>query len=156
MPKQILITIICAVLGAIVLLGLGYSAGYFAVLTSEKGKTELQIEQLEKAADALKTLSSSKVISCFAVLGEVTKIDGRDITLKSTGDSLTIHIKEDAKVYSSAKNGSFGTGATSSVQQQVEFKDIKKGDFLNIGVKLLPDGQLEGQVINILPVFTNK
>ena len=146
MSKQILITIICAVLGAIILLGLGYSAGYLAALTLEKGKTGSQIEQLEKAADTLKILGSSKIISSFTAIGEVTKINERDITLESSGDILTIHIRDDAKIYS----------AMSDKRQQTDFKDIKKGDTLNISLKLLSNGQIEGQEITIIPVFIAK
>ena len=114
-------------------------------------KNAPQVENSQPINPAIKNLSS-KVIASINSSGQVSKIEGRDITLISSGESLTIKAKEDALIFSfiqvpPAKKG----GAPTITQQKTELKDIKNGDNLMMNLKLLSDGQLEAQSITILP-----
>ncbi|MFA7676417.1 MAG: hypothetical protein WCY28_03350 [Candidatus Shapirobacteria bacterium] len=95
---------------------------------------------------ATKSLSS-EIIASIAAYGEVTNIDGRNITLSFMNENLTIFVSEEARVYSFKQQGA----EANSKQNLVDFSDIKKGDFINISVKLSSDGKLEGNNIVILP-----
>ena len=121
----------------LVLLLLGGSIGFLY-------KT-LQISpQMEKTAAVIKDLSSKTVLSTVAY-GQVSKIEGIDITLSYDTDSIKISMAENSPVYSFV-NDSKGV----PVQKKVDLKQIKIGDSLNITIKLLPDGQIQGQSVLIL------
>lgn len=106
-----------------------------------------QIKFANKMTQVVKALSSKTVVS-IVMYGQVTSIDGRNLTINFNGESYTLGIKKDAVVYAfSSKSGS-----TASVQQAVKFEDIKQGQNISVNLKLLPDGQLEGQTVFILPV----
>ena len=99
---------------------------------------------------AVQTLSS-KVIPSITAFGQVTKIDGKTITLTFGGDNLTVKIRDDAQIYLPAttakdKNGKLVT----SQQQTAQFSDIKVGNNVSVNLKLLSDGQIEGQLVIIL------
>ena len=100
--------------------------------------------QLEKATATIKSLSSKTVPSIIAY-GQVTKIEGKDITISYSGDSIKVSMEDNSSVYAFVNDGPEKSG-----QKKVEFKEIKIGDNLNITLKLLPDGQLQGQQIFIL------
>jgi len=106
---------------------------------------------------------SSKLIQSIASYGKVSKIEGRNVTLTFEGESLTIKVREEALIFSFTQTlGRSLTGEAAplkkgdtviTTRQKVELKDIKLGDDLGINIKLLPDGQLEGQFITIVPPF---
>lgn len=96
--------------------------------------------KLNIARNVIKSLSS-KVVPSIVAFGKVSKIDGRNITLDYNGDSITISIINDAQIYGSS--GQDGQTAES-------FENIKMGDNLSVNLKVLPDGQLQGQSIIIL------
>ncbi len=101
----------------------------------------------EKMALAVKALSSQLVSSIIAY-GQVENINGRNITLSSEGKNLTVSIENNATislVVASAKNSQTTT-------KTMTLQDIKKGDSLNIDLKVSPDGSLSGRRIYILPV----
>lgn len=101
--------------------------------------------QMQKGSfgDAAVRALSSKVIPSIVAYGQVTNISGRNITLSHNGDSLTIPVATDAQV------SSFASGLTA--EQDVGFGDVKKGDYINISVKLSADGSMEGRAVIILP-----
>jgi hypothetical protein len=99
---------------------------------------------------AVQTLSS-KVIPSIAAFGTVTNISGRNLTLVSGNDSLTVKISDGAQIFLPAttttdKNGKVVT----SPQQAVSFSEIKNGNNVSVNLKLLPDGQIEGQMVSII------
>lgn len=99
---------------------------------------------------AVQTLSS-KVIPSITAFGQVSNIDGKNITLSFGGDSLTIKIRDDAQVYLPATSTTDKNGKpVISPQQTAQFSDIKKGENVSVNLKLLPDGQLEGQLVIII------
>ena len=105
----------------------------------------LQISpQIKKTAAVIKDLSSKTVLSTV-VYGQVFKIEGKNISLSYNGDSITISMAEKAPVYS------FVSDSTETpLQKKVDFKELKVGDNLNITIKLLPDGQIQGQSALVL------
>ncbi len=147
MSNKILTISICAVIGGVVLLGIGYLTG----VSIEKQKTGSQLENLEKITGALRSLSFSKVVPSITATGKVTKISGRNVTLTQEGESIEVFIKEDAKISSfNAPASDQETPPTGSVQTQNTFEAIKVGDNLSVRVKVLPNGQIEGSWLVII------
>jgi len=124
---------------ALVFFVLGGGAGVYFIsqtpLTKEGAANQI----------ALKTLSS-KVIPSIVAYGEVTNISGKNVTVAYAGDSATVAIANSAQVYSFIQQA----GSASPTQQKTDFAAIKKGDTLNIALKLLADGTLQGQSVIIL------
>lgn len=138
MENKTIIFVIIAV--AVFVLGVGLGAFF----QTERGQATAPKVQ------AVQTLSS-KVIPSITAYGEVTKIEGRKITLTFAGDSLAVNIKNGAPVYlPAAKTTDKDGNPTASLQKTAEFEDVKKGDNVSVNLKLLPDGQIEGQLIIIL------
>ncbi|MEK7562211.1 MAG: hypothetical protein AAB509_00825 [Patescibacteria group bacterium] len=101
---------------------------------------------------AVQTLSS-KVIPAITAFGQVAKIDGKNVTLTFGGDSLTVKIIDNATVFLPAISTTDKNGKPVTTQQQIaNFTDIKVGDSVSINLKLLPDGQIEGQMVIIIGV----
>lgn len=96
------------------------------------------------SANILKNLNSKAVPSIIAY-GQVTKIEGRNVTLSFNGDSVTVKVSDSASINSFVKDSA---GATT--QQKKDFSQIKNGDTLSINVKLLSDGNLQGESVIIL------
>jgi len=122
---------------SVALLILAFGGGYVF-------KTIQASPQIKKAETVVKDLSSKTVLSAV-VYGQVSKIEGRDITLSYNGDSIKINITDTTPIYSFANDF---TGK--SVQKKVDFKDIKIGNTLNITIKILPDGQMQSQSVLVL------
>ncbi len=131
--EQLAISIIAGIL--IFALGIGLGIIYQA-------QNKAQIKKNE----AVKSLSS-KTISSLTAYGKVSKIEGKNITLSSLGDNLAVPMADSAKVYSFNDN----SGNNSAPQKAVSFEDIKVGDSVNITMKLLQDGQMQGLMVVILP-----
>ena len=138
MDKATVIILITAVLVSLVL---GAGLGIFYQMQKDAAK----IQAGEKNAAAIKDLSSGMVPSIVAY-GEVSAINGRNITLSFNGKTMQIEISKDAKIYSSTPN----TGSTATTLPRAKINDIKAGDRLNITMKVLSDGQLQGQSVIIL------
>jgi hypothetical protein len=88
---------------------------------------------------------TSKVVPSILAYGQVTDIDGRNLTLSYGGDNVIIAINDNATITSLIKDSKSASG-----QQKIDFSQIKNGDTLNVSVKLLPTGQLQGKSIIIL------
>ena len=130
-------SIVLIIISGLVFLVLGGGMGFLY-------KTLQVSPQIKKTTAIIKDLSSKTVLSTVAY-GQVSKIEGKDITLSYSGDSIKVSMKENSPVYSFANDS---TGKP--VQKQVDLKEIKIGDNLNITIKLLPDGQIQGQSVLIL------
>lgn len=94
--------------------------------------------QIEKTANVI----FSKTISSITASGVVASINGRNLTISKDGEEITILIPEGKPIYilGSTENGK---------QQKVSFEDIKKGDSVNVGLKVNGQEQLEGQSVMI-------
>jgi len=84
-----------------------------------------------------KTLNS-KIISSIMADGYVANIEGKNISLDLNGESLIVKIRDDAKVMFFDDKG---------VQKEIKFEDIKKGDFINVNIRLFSANQFEGYMI---------
>ena len=105
----------------------------------QKGPQQVKIQTVNSLA--------SKVISSIAAYGQIKSINGRVVTLNNLGDDLSITIADNAQILS------FITTKTSPtpVQQTTTFDKVKVGDNVNIIMRLLSDGKLEGSSVIILP-----
>ena len=121
--------------------------------------TFLQSPKVEKVNTVVKALNS-KTVTAISFYGKVSKIDGRNVTLSYSGDSVTVNVLPASQVYgisaSTVKTDSKGVTTTTpgSTQQLVDFSTIKVGDNLNINAKMSPTGELTGTFVLIVPSFT--
>lgn len=139
--KNLTVLVIVAILFFVVGGGLGIA--YQIKKDSLTPKEKVQVESANKL--------SSKVIPSITAFGEVSNITGKNITLTFGGDSLVIKIRDDAQIYLPATNSTDKNGkAVALPQRAAKFSDIKTGDSLSINLKLLPDGQIEGQMVIII------
>ncbi len=145
MKKEILIVI--AIIGGLVLLGIGYSLG----LSSGKAIPEKKAEEGPKIETLLAKLLESQVIRGLVTTasGQVTEISGRDLTLSREGDTLTVVIREDAPIYRLVPPE--GGTAEPGVRKEIKFEDIKADDHVNIACQLKTDATLEGVDVTVLP-----
>jgi hypothetical protein len=137
--KQITILIIAGVL--LLLLGAGVGA-----LLSRASLQQTKVNAVNSLA--------SRVISSIVAYGQVKNINGRNITLSNLGDDLTITVADSAQIYSFVTPSTTDknkTATTAPVQQTVGFGNVKVGDNINMTIRLLPTGQLEGASVIILP-----
>lgn len=116
-----------------VLLAVGFGAGIY-----------YNMPQLQKTETLVKNLSSKTVPSMVAY-GQVSAIEGRMVTLTYGGDSLTLDLPDSVAIYS------FVTGSTGQpTQEKVSFDKIKKGDNLNVTMRLTSEGDIQAQQAFIL------
>jgi len=96
-------------------------------------------------------LETSKVIKSQHALisGEATKISDRTLTLVANGDTLEIPIIEEAGVAILVLEET--EEEVKVERREMEFKDIKVGDKVEVLVELKPDGYFEGINVTILP-----
>lgn len=137
--------IILHIVGGLLVLIIGAALGFFyqifmgAVPQKEVPKVE-----------AIKMLSS-KVIPSITAFGNVSKIEGKNVTLTFGGDTMIIKIRDNAQIFLPASSSKDSKGNTVTLpQQSARFADIKTGDNISINLKLLPDGQIEGQMVILL------
>ena len=141
MDKKTLITIVSVSI-------LAFITGTALGILFQSQKGSLQFKNVVETVRAL----SSKAVPSISAFGQVVKIDGKDITLIYNEESITVAIREDAQIYSFANPNGAAKGSALSAGQQtiVPFENIKIGDQLSISLKVLPDGQFEGQSVIIL------
>ncbi len=141
------ISIILFVIGAIFFV-LG---GGLGILYQSQKDVPLPPKEIVKI-EAVQILSS-KVIPSITAFGQVTNIEGKNITLTFGGDSLKVKVRDDAQFYLPATTTKDKDNKPIiSPQQTAKFSDIKIGNNVSVNLKLLPDGQIEGQVVIILGV----
>jgi len=132
--------IVVHVIGIIVLLVVGFYAGTFF---QSHSKTQLTKNQ------AVNTLSS-KTVSSITAFGKVESINGKNITISNLGANLVISMTDNARIYSLIVPTEVNSIAT-PVQQDISFSDVKVGNNINVILKLLSDGQMQGQSLVVLP-----
>ena len=124
-------------------------AGTGVVFMAQKNAPKFKIAARD--AEVVKNLSSKTVPSIVAY-GKVEKIEGKNITLAFSGDTITVPIAPNAHIFSLRSVVDKTNG--SSVQDS-SFEKIKNGDTLSINLKLLADGTMQGSTINILIPASN-
>ena len=108
----------------------------------KKDAPKLQIG--EENAKTVQVLTSRLVHSIYAY-GEVKNISGRNITISNGKDDLTVKIRDTASILFYKTTTANPTGAA----KEIKFEKIKKGQAININLKLLPNGSTEGTAITI-------
>jgi len=136
MKKQINIVLLI-VIGLLL-----FGAGVFGGVLLEKNVITLNKNSSAPGTSTIVGAVNAGLIPWVAVNGQVVKISGKNITLDSQGKNFTIPISADAKIY---------TPSPAGAPTQSKFEDIKLGNFLDISLKILPDGTFEGQDIGISP-----
>jgi len=127
MSKPILIVLFIST--AIIFLMIGGAAVFFYT----KPTPEEMINQVTGS------LISSKAVSSMTASGKVTSINEKYITLENQGDSVVVLISQNALIYS----------MSGGEKNKVAFENIKIEDSLNVGLKLMSNGKLEGQSVII-------
>ena len=138
------------ILVSLIMLGIVFlGVGYFAGVTLEKQKNAPELEKIERATKILRAVNS-RVIPSPVAFGEITNISGRVLTLAYAGESLDILIKENAQIYFLPQ---VTAGTQDTVKERnIDFSEIKVGDWSNITLEISPDGQVEGlSVITFSP-----
>lgn len=120
------------IISSIVFLLIGCLLGIFFY----KHKEYKKIVGFEKVVAAL----NSEAIPSIVSYGKVTKIDGRNLQIAFNEDTITIIIRDNAKVYM-IKNSLAGKRSIS------EFGDIKIGDMVNIELSVNEDGEFIGNSV---------
>ena len=141
MKKEILIAI--AIIGGLIILGLGFSLGL-----------SLGQKAIKEVKAPLAELLESKVITSLITTasGEVAEISGRNLTLSKEGNTLTILIREDVPIYRLVPPEKKATEVLQPVaREEIEFGEIKAGDQVNIACQLKADATLEGVDVMVLP-----
>jgi hypothetical protein len=148
------LTILLIVAGLVLfVIGGGIGIFYQKQITASQIKIAaaetLKAQKVESAVNFL----SSKLVTYISATGQVVGVKGRDITLNSGGDTILVHIKDNAPISAPAYDSTMPSIAAAPGGPQIEIENIKTGDSLNVQIKVLPDGQLEGQAIMIIPVI---
>lgn len=139
--NKVALVILLLVVG-VLLLVVGAGVGYLYSL-------KYQSPNIKNNSEAVKALSSN-VIPTIVAYGKVLSVQGKNITVSFKNDSITVPIKDGAQIYALVPPAA-GAKNTGMVQQIIALKDIKKGNNINIGIKLLPNGQFQGQTVVIFP-----
>jgi hypothetical protein len=138
--------IIIAVIGGLILLGIGFGLGLSSGQKAVK-------KAMEEAKAPLAGLLESKVVRSLDAVasGEVTEISGHNLSLSNGGDALTISIKEDASIARLLPpEGEATETPQPPVREEIKFGEIKLGDQVSISCGLKADGSLEGIDIMVL------
>jgi len=108
-----------------------------------------QVQIGSKSATEVKTVNAlaSKVIPSIVAYGKVTAIDGQNVTVSFDGDTLMVPIVDNAQVFAFTNT----TATSAPVQQKSSFDKLKVGDNINISVKVLEGGKMQGESIFIMP-----
>ena len=135
MSKKNLILVI------IISLIVGFLGGYF-LKREQKTPREISVKPQEQEQENVIKLKQSKAIRKWTAIaeGKVDEISDRQLTLVADSESLKILIIEGAPV------SSFSLSEKKS--KELEFKDIKIGDFIDVLVEL-KDDQLIGTSIMV-------
>lgn len=140
-----------ALLGALILgiLVLLLGIGLGILLSRGTGAGPAQVENTV-IPDAVKLLSSQVVPSVLA-RGKITEINGRNITLMYQAQTGTIKITDNATISALVVPPPVPVTKNKYISKQAAFEDIKVDDDIEIYVRVLPDGHIEGFSVLILP-----
>ncbi len=130
--------------GAVALLVIGGVVGALV----QKQITAPQLEKASKLSD----LAKSGAILSISAGGEITNILDRTVTLTQGGESLVIPIAENAEIVSYVTPETEGAPLE---RKEINFTDLKVGNYLSVSLKILPDGGFEGTAATMFSmIFT--
>lgn len=131
MNKLLLFIIILAVAVAIFMGGMVVGVYYFPNLA--KGGATININVPSKNNE--KSILDSKVVSVIQLSGKVTAINGKELTIDSSGESMKFLVKDNANIIFNNRE--------KEMYETKSFSDIKVGNDLSVGTKLVSEGKLE-------------
>jgi hypothetical protein len=137
MKKTLLVILIS--IAAVIVIGSGIILAYMAGYERGTSVPELSV------------LDNSKVIQSknATAVGEISKIEGRTITLVSEGDVLDIPIKEEAEISTIIIETS--EEETIPSISGITFEDLKVGDLVAVQLDLGPNDTFEGNSVIVNP-----
>lgn len=138
-----ILTIIVVLAIAIFVVGsvVGWTAKTFYKAESLEDVVKNASAEQIKVADMMKL----NAVSSIRIFGKVTSILGRTVTMAYNKETMQIAINNDAVVFSIDYNQPKPT------QKKSEFKNIKVGDSLNVGLKVTDKYQIQGTSVIIYP-----
>jgi len=123
--------------GLVVVLIIGFTIGIFY----QARKDVATAQQNQKVSQTAKVLTSD-IVSVIALYGQVTAINGRDVTILYKGESLTVNIPANVSITLAQPKG------TNS--KVVDFSSIKIGNNLTIASKISENGKITAQAVIIV------
>jgi len=137
------------IVGAVAVSG----ASYFAGVEVKTKEVQPQLEKLEKVKTEVKKIEtvdslSSQLVSSILVAGEVKNISDKSVVLISASgaENLEISLEENANIILFQENKAI-SGTLS---------DIKVGDYLNVNLKVLSNGDIQGTTVKVIPKSENE
>ena len=129
MPKKILLA--GAIIIILILIGISFGYGYW-LGAREKVREVPRILGLETSAVIKSQHATAE--------GEIIEILNRILTLTANGDELEIPIGDEARIIV------FEEGVNERIMEprEIEFKDLKIGDKVEVLLELKPDGDFVG------------
>lgn len=140
---------------------IGLAIGYLGGILSQGEKIAAPVasteEILRKASNLIKIMSSEMIPSLVAI-GKIANISGKTITLKAHnskegGLTIPIEITENTQfasfTFPSKENGK--DAPITPIREEIEFKDIKVGNDVNINFKIMPDNTFQGVSVIVFP-----
>jgi len=131
----------------------GILVGITAIIFYKDGNANQQVLEENSQAENIVKILSSDLVPSITVYGQIADIQGRNIILSLPDDTMTILVKDEAKI-STIKISADGL---TSNNVEVDFSSIKRDDNVSVNTKLLSDGSLEGTAVFIFPeinIFT--
>jgi hypothetical protein len=112
----------------------------------QKQHTDQIVNQLPEFIDNLQ----SKVISSVLVSGTVVRVSEKNIILNNNGNEIEIPLSQDAKIISLINSYNEKDQNLKTEKSDISLKNIKVGDKLNVKVRILSDGKLEGYMVTVV------
>lgn len=145
---------IIMVIVAVIILIVGVVGG-MAWQKSLSAASLQKLAQLQAMEPTIKSLST-KMFPSIVAYGNVTKIEGRNITLTSNAETITIPTTDNTYIYTveaPTKPAAKGTTAAPT-QQRAQFSQIKTGNNVSVAIRVLPTGGIEALSVMIIPLGT--
>lgn len=123
---------------AIIALVIGIGIGIIYQMNAQSGKIGSKVAEI---------LNSNLILPPFAQ-GTVDSINGKEIVLAQGTDKITVKVANGAEIYSVAQGTANKPVPT---RTQINFDQLKKGDNLEIGLKPMANGELQGFIVFLHP-----
>jgi hypothetical protein len=111
---------------------------------NEIPKTDFNIDDAKKCNLLVEDLDS-EVITSIVAYGQVVDINSNQVIISYQGNSVEIKLDQNITVYSFGKDNN-----GNHIQDKIDIKEIKKGDNLNVILKIMPNKELSAQTIFLL------
>ncbi|MFC1789799.1 hypothetical protein ACFLYY_02380 [Patescibacteria group bacterium] len=124
------------------------------VVCYNKGTQDSKIVPESGLKSGLTNLENSKVVQSIraTVVGEITNISGLTLTLLEEGDTLSVPLREGAKLVTLVFSEEEGEIVVVEPEiKEISFEEIEIGDRVAIQIEFKDNGEIEGVSLNVLP-----